>query len=108
MTRLYRPGPLGSLVYESGDDASMFEQAFKRIDDALRKDAGCSNALDYTEQTSWFLFLKYLDGLEQDNADKAALEGKSYSLVLDPQYRQGARLDLRFWLFPRQGSTCLS
>ena len=52
----------------------MFEQAFKNIDEALRKEAGCSNELDYTEQTSWLLFLKYLDGLEQDHADEAALE----------------------------------
>jgi len=41
----------------------MFEQAFKNIDDVLRKEAGCTTELDYTEQTSWLLFLKYLDGL---------------------------------------------
>jgi len=39
----------------------MFENAFKNIDDILHKDAGCSNELDYVEQTSWILFLKYLD-----------------------------------------------
>lgn len=43
----------------------MFEQAFKNIDDVLWKEAGCTTELDYTEQTSWLLFLKYLDGLEQ-------------------------------------------
>src|SRR3954463_6833111 len=43
----------------------MFEQAFRNIDDVLRKEAGCTTELDYTEQTSWLLFLKYLDGLEQ-------------------------------------------
>jgi hypothetical protein len=37
----------------------MFEQTFKNIDDILRKDAGCSSELDYVEQTSWVLFLKY-------------------------------------------------
>ena len=40
----------------------MFEQTFKNIDDILHKDAGCSSELDYVEQTSWILFLKYLDG----------------------------------------------
>src|SRR5262245_48525663 len=40
----------------------MFEQAFRNIDDILRKEAGCTTELDYTEQTSWLLFLKYLDG----------------------------------------------
>ncbi|HQF39116.1 MAG TPA: type I restriction-modification system subunit M N-terminal domain-containing protein, partial [Opitutaceae bacterium] len=54
------------------------EQAFRNIDDVLRKEAGCTTELDYTEQTSWLLFLKYLDGLEQDRADEAALSGKKY------------------------------
>ncbi len=65
----------------------MFEQAFKNIDDVLWKEAGCSSELDYTEQTSWLLFLKYLDGLEQDKADEAALEGKKYAFFLDKPYR---------------------
>ena len=65
----------------------MFEQAFKNIDDVLWKEAGCSSELDYTEQTSWLLFLKYLDGLEQDKADEAALEGKKYAFILDRPYR---------------------
>lgn len=65
----------------------MFEQAFKNIDDILRKEAGCTTELDYTEQTSWLLFLKYLDGLEQDRADEAALERKKYNYILDKLYR---------------------
>ncbi len=65
----------------------MFEQAFKNIDDVLWKEAGCTTELDYTEQTSWLLFLKYLDGLEQDLADEAALAGRKYSYILDGPYR---------------------
>ncbi|MBN2512725.1 MAG: N-6 DNA methylase [Sedimentisphaerales bacterium] len=65
----------------------MFEQAFKNIDDILWKEAGCTTELDYTEQTSWLLFLKYLDGLEQDRADEAALNGKKYTYILDKPYR---------------------
>ncbi len=49
----------------------------------LWKEARCSSELDYTEQTSWVLFLKYLDGLEQDKADEAALDGKKYACILD-------------------------
>src|SRR5437660_9598061 len=49
-----------------------FEQAFKNIDDVLWKEAGCSSELDYTEQSSWLLFLKYLDDLEQDKSTEAA------------------------------------
>ena len=65
----------------------MFEQAFKNIDDVLWKEAGCTTELDYTEQTSWLLFLKYLDGLEQDRADEAALDGKKYTYILEKPYR---------------------
>ena len=56
----------------------MFEQTFKNIDDVLWKEAGCTTELDYTEQTSWILFLKYLDDLEQERSLEAELEGKSY------------------------------
>ena len=65
----------------------MFEQAFKNIDDVLWKEAGCTTELDYTEQTSWLLFLKYLDGLEEDKATEAKLDGKTYSYILDRPYR---------------------
>jgi len=65
----------------------MFEQAFKNIDDVLWKEAGCTTELDYTEQTSWLLFLKYLDGLEQDRALEAGLDGKKYAFILDEPYR---------------------
>jgi type I restriction enzyme M protein len=68
----------------------MFEQAFKNIDDVLWKDAGCTSELDYTEQTSWLLFLKYLDGLEQDKATEAALNGRKYAFILDEPYRWAA------------------
>jgi len=65
----------------------MFEQAFRNIDDALWKESGCTTELDYTEQTSWLLFVKYLDGLEQDRASEAALEGRSYTYIIDAPYR---------------------
>jgi type I restriction enzyme M protein len=44
----------------------MFEQAFTTVDNALRNEAGCQSELDYTEQTSWLLFLKYLADLERE------------------------------------------
>ncbi|MDD5286131.1 MAG: N-6 DNA methylase [Desulfuromonadaceae bacterium] len=65
----------------------MFEQAFKNIDDVLWKEAGCGSELDYAEQTSWLLFLKYLDGLEQDKSMEAQLDGKAYTFILDEPYR---------------------
>ena len=65
----------------------VFEQAFKNIDDILHKDAGCTSELDYAEQSSWLLFLKYLDALELDKATEAALEKKSYAHIVDEKYR---------------------
>lgn len=65
----------------------MFEQTFKNIDDILYKDAGADSELDYIEQTSWVLFLRYLDQLESEKADEAALEGKEYKYILDEQFR---------------------
>lgn len=54
----------------------MFEQTFKNIDDVLWKEAGCGTELDYTEQTSWMLFLKHLDDLEWERAMEAELAGR--------------------------------
>ncbi|MDZ7717025.1 MAG: type I restriction-modification system subunit M N-terminal domain-containing protein [Balneolaceae bacterium] len=65
----------------------MYEQTFKNIDDKLRQDAGCDSELDYIEQTSWVLFLKYLDDLEQEKADEAELQGEEYEYILDEKYR---------------------
>lgn len=64
----------------------MFEQTFKNIDDILHKDSGCGTELDYVEQTSWILFLKYLDDLERDKKAAAALSGKTYTGIISPEY----------------------
>jgi type I restriction enzyme M protein len=65
----------------------MFEQTFKNTDDILHKDAGCGSELDYVEQTSWILFLKYLDDLERDRATAAELTGKTYTPIIDKDYQ---------------------
>ena len=73
----------------------MFEQALKNIDDILHQDAGCATELDYIEQTSWILFLKYLDDLEKDKKTEAKLAGKQYSFIINPEYRWEA------WAMPK-------
>ena len=75
----------------------MFEQTFKNIDDILHKDAGCGSELDYVEQTSWVLFLKYLDDLERDRATSAELTGKTYTPIIDQEYQWGV------WAAPKLG-----
>lgn len=72
---------------QKGRNASMFEQTFKNIDDVLRKDAGCSSELDYVEQTSWILFLKYLDDLDKEKKLAAELAGKSFSPIIEKEFR---------------------
>ncbi|SIT96950.1 type I restriction enzyme M protein [Epilithonimonas bovis DSM 19482] len=64
-----------------------FEQTFKNIDDLLYKDSGADSEIDYIEQTSWVLFLKYLDSFDQNRADEAFLEGRGYTPILDENYR---------------------
>lgn len=75
----------------------MFEQTFKNIDDKLWKDAGCSSELDYVEQTSWILFLKYLDDLEKDRRDSAELAGKEYTPIIDKKFKWDV------WAAPKNG-----
>jgi type I restriction enzyme M protein len=74
----------------------MFEQTFKNLDDVLWKEAGCASELDYTEQSSWLLFLKYLDDLEQERAMEAELVGKPYDFIIDDAHRWSA------WAAPRK------
>ena len=64
-----------------------FEQTFKNIDDLLYKDSGADSELDDIGQTSWVIFLRYLDELEQDKVDEAELRGENYSFILDKKYR---------------------
>jgi len=73
----------------------MFEQTFKNIDDILYKDAGADSELDYIGQTSWVMFLRYLDELEQDKSDQAQLEGRDYSYILEEEFRWPV------WAMPR-------
>jgi type I restriction enzyme M protein len=65
----------------------MYEAAFRNIDDTLWKDAGCSSELDYIEQTSWVLFLKYLDDYERDKEAAAGLKRQRYTRIIDGEYR---------------------
>ncbi|PNI00023.1 type I restriction-modification system subunit M [Vibrio diazotrophicus] len=63
------------------------QQKIDRITDILRRDDGISGAMHYTEQTSWVLFLKFLDDYESEKEDEAVLSGKDYQPVLDEDHR---------------------
>jgi len=67
-----------------------YEATFNALDNILRNEAGCSNELDYIEQTSWLLFLKYLDDLETEREIQAQLTGKTYKRLIVGDYRWSA------------------
>ena len=59
------------------------ESAFKAIDDLLRCPGGnCSGSLDYMEQSSWLLFLRYLDAQEENRKLQAEMQGIPYTPAL--------------------------
>ena len=64
-----------------------FESTFKAIDNTLHHDDGCSTALDYVEQSSWVLFLKYFDDLENTREQAAELEEKTYERIIAGEYQ---------------------
>lgn len=72
-----------------------YEQTFKNIDDILFTEEGCSSELDYIEQKSWVLFLKYLDDLEKTRQMEALLKDKSYTPIIAEGYRWND------WAMPR-------
>ena len=65
----------------------MFENTFKNVDDILHKDAGCSSELDYVEQSSWVLFLKYLEDLEKSRALAKELAGEKYTPLVAEKFQ---------------------
>ena len=51
--------------------------------------------MDYIEQTSWILFLKYLEDLENNKEMEAELNGKTYNRIIDNKYTWST------WAYPK-------
>ena len=64
----------------------MFEKVFKNIDDVLRKESGCGSELDYVEQTSWIIFLKYLKDLDIKNSKYKELLGEEHQNIFSDDF----------------------
>ena len=73
-----------------------FEQTFKSIDQILYTDEGCSSELEYIEQKSWILFLKYFDDLEKSRKLAAELKDQTYTEIIEKGYRW------EDWAMPRK------
>ena len=76
--------------------------AFNAIDKLLwQPGSGCSGALDYMEQSSWLLFLRYLDARETERQLEAELLGNAYEPVLPEPLRWST------WAYPTQADGSL-
>lgn len=64
-----------------------FEQVFNNIDNVMYQDGGTDSELDYVEQTSWIIFLRYLDDFEKERALQAELDGGEYEYMFDEKFR---------------------
>jgi len=91
-----RPHPLRS--------TNLFEQTFKNIDDVLHKDAGCGSELDYVEQSSWMLFLKYLDDVVNPTIGETVYDAavgsagflvEAFDHMKDPKNNGGKKLTVK-------------
>ena len=80
----------------------MFDAAFDRIYKALRRDEDLSTELDWAEQASWVLFLKYLNDSEAERADAAELQGKPHKPILEPKFSWSSGLPYQQWSLGQQ------
>tara|TARA_B100000212_G_scaffold70234_1_gene49318 strand:+ start:913 stop:2340 length:1428 start_codon:yes stop_codon:yes gene_type:complete len=63
-----------------------YSSKFSTIRNLLWKDDGCNTEVDYLSQFSWILFLKYLEDFEEDLKNRAILDGKQHTPILDERY----------------------
>ena len=78
------------------DGAKSAANVFKAIDNKLKlPGGGCSESIGYMEQSSWMLFLRYLDAREAERRNEAVLLGKKYEPALPKE------LTWSSWAYPR-------
>ena len=71
----------------------------KSARDIMRKDKGLNGDLDRLPLLTWIMFLKFLDDLEAEREEEAALAGKKFRAAIEPPYRW------RDWAANPQGVT---
>lgn len=59
----------------------------KSARDIMRKDKGLNGDLDRLPMLTWIMFLKFLDDLEIQREEEAALSGHKFRLAIEPPYR---------------------
>jgi len=77
-------------------------QAFKAIDNKLKlPGGGCSESIGYMEQSSWLLFLRYLDAHEPERKNEALLRKEPYAPALPKE------LSWSSWAYPKKADGTL-
>jgi type I restriction enzyme M protein len=71
----------------------------KSARDIMRKDKGLNGDLDRLPLLTWIMFLKFLDDLEIERDEEAALAGRKFRAAMEPPYRW------RDWAANPQGIT---
>jgi type I restriction enzyme M protein len=79
--------------------AQVLGSLVKSARDVMRKDKGLNGDLDRLPLLTWIMFLKFLDDLELQRKEEAALAGKRFRPALEPPYRW------RDWAANPQGVT---
>jgi type I restriction enzyme M protein len=79
--------------------SQMLGSLLKSARDIMRKDKGLNGDLDRLPLLTWIMFLKFLDDLEQQREEEAALSGKKFKPAIEAPYRW------RDWAADPQGVT---
>ena len=79
--------------------SQMLGSLLKSARDMMRKDKGLNGDLDRLPLLTWIMFLKFLDDLEQQREEEAALAGKKFKAAVEAPYRW------RDWAADPQGIT---
>ena len=74
----------------------------KSARDIMRKDKGLNGDLDRLPLLTWIMFLKFLDDLETQREEEAALAGKKFRPAIEAPYRW------RDWAAIRRASPAMS
>jgi type I restriction enzyme M protein len=79
--------------------SQMLGSLLKSARDIMRKDKGLNGDLDRLPLLTWIMFLKFLDDLEQQREEEAAVAGKKFKAAIEAPYRW------RDWAADPQGIT---
>jgi len=67
--------------------AQQLSALIKSARDILRKDKGLNGDIDRLPLLTWVMFLKFLDDLETQHQEEAALDGQPYHPIIEAPYR---------------------